>query len=167
MVKLKAMWSPGMESLYKGKDPQTVADEIYSIGDKPTKEEIVDKARDESTVLHGMFEWRDDVAAEKWRCEQAGAIMRHLKVMFVESDEQDAGNEKTFTVAQMTEEPVRMFFGDPQNRNGFVSIMKVMNDQDTYNALLERAKNELITFEHKYSILKELKPLFEVIHEMM
>lgn len=167
VVHLKAMWSPGFESLYKGKNPQAVADEIYSIGEKPTKEQIVDKARDENTELHDMFEWRDDVAAEKYRCEQAGTIMRHLKVVFVESNEESPEQEKTFNVARITDKPVRAFYGDPRALNGFVSITTIMNDQETYNALLRRAKDELVSFERKYSILKELEPLFEVIHGIL
>ena len=167
IANLKAMWEPGVKNLYKGKDAQAVADEIYSIGDNPTKAEIVDKARDESTELHSLFEWRDDVAAEKWREEQAGTIMRHLKVVFVHDEREKPESEIVFKNAVITDEPFRMFFGDPQKKSGFVSVMKVMSDQETYNALLQRAKDEMAAFERKYCILKELQPLFEAMHQIL
>lgn len=164
MIKLEAMWEPGWAKFFKNKDPQAIADEIYSIGDEPTKEEIVEKARDESTELHDLFEWRDDVAAEQWREEQAKNIMRKLKVTIIREEGEKPDEKKTFTPTIVSP---RMFYGDPENPSGFVSIRKIMTNQDTYNALLQRAKDEIMAFERKYSILTELEPLFEAIHEIL
>ena len=155
---MKAMWEPGWAGFFKNKDPQVIADEIYSIGDEPTKEQIVDKARNEDSELHDLFEWRDDVAAEQWREEQAKVILRKLKVVIVHDEKE----EKPFI-----EVPVRMFFGDPQKPSGFVSVMKVMNNDDTYQALLNRAREDALSFRKKYIILKELEPLFDAIDKIL
>lgn len=156
MQQLKAMWEPGFERIMLNKDPQKIADEIFSISDEPTKEQIVDKARDESTELHDLFEWNDTIAAEEWRKEQAGAILRKLKVVFI-NDDADEEHEETKTI------PVRMFYGNPKTNEGFVHIEKIMSNDDMYEQLLEKAKGELIAFRKKYSMLKELNPLFEAI----
>jgi len=37
---------------------------------------LVDLARDEKHPLHTRFEWDDSAAAEKWRLEQAGQLLR-------------------------------------------------------------------------------------------
>lgn len=37
---------------------------------------LVDVARDPAHPLHSRFEWDDSVAAEKWRHEQAGQLLR-------------------------------------------------------------------------------------------
>ena len=161
MLQLKAMWTPGMESIFKGADPQAVAEEILSIGDEPTKHEIVEKARDSHSAMHSLFEWDNDVAAEKWREEQAGHVMRHLKITY--TDGGDGEKEPTTKTMQ----PVRLFYGNPTTSSGFVSIVKVMDDADLYRQLLDRAKSELSSFQQKYKMLKELQPVFEAIDEAL
>lgn len=73
-----ATWRSG-PCVFKA-DAQKVADEISSIGLSVKPEEIVDKARDESTELHKCFEWDDTKAAERYRLHQARQIVCHLVV---------------------------------------------------------------------------------------
>ena len=67
-----ATWK--MPGLFKA-DAQKVAEEIKSIGDEVTAEQIVELARDEDTELHKCFDWNDQTAAEKWRKQQARQIL--------------------------------------------------------------------------------------------
>lgn len=154
----KAMWTPGMESIFKGVDPQAVASEIYSVSDTPTKHQIVEKARDENSAMHCLFEWDDTVAAERWREEQAGHVLRHLKVTFVDAHPDD-GKEKKY-------QPVRLFYGDPVKSEGFRSIITIMQNKDQYQQLLEKAKIELKSFRSKYAMLKELQAVFDIIDKI-
>ena len=158
MVQLKAMWEPGWVRFAKGKDQQKVADEIFAISDEPTKEQIVEMARDPEKECHDLFEWDDTTAAQNWRKEQAGLILRNLKVEFIQESDLDV-EPKKFT-------PCRLFYGDPVSNEGFVSITKIMGNQDMYDKLLERAKIEIKSFRKKYAMLKELEPLFEMIDEI-
>ena len=56
-------------------------EEIRRRDGKLTPAAVVDSARPEESVLHEDFEWRDDVAAEKYRQGQArqmvGAVEQH------------------------------------------------------------------------------------------
>ena len=160
MVELKAMWEPSWVKFSKGKDPTKVAEEIFSISDTPTSQQIVDMASNPETECHDLFDWDDSVAGPKWRKEQARKLLSNLKVEFVKSDP-DAEEPKKFI-------PVRLFYGDPNpNRTeGFVSIVKVMGNKDMYEQLLERAKAEIASFRKKYAMLTELEPLFEVIDQI-
>lgn len=74
-----AAWLPGFESLHNA-DAQRVADEITAIGANVTPDKIVEVARDSRTELHKCFEWRDDIAAQKWRLQQARQIVCHLVI---------------------------------------------------------------------------------------
>ena len=66
---MRAEWR--IKGIYKA-DAQKVADEI---GDKKvTPQEILEKARDETSELHKCFEWDDSVAAERYRLQQAGNL---------------------------------------------------------------------------------------------
>ena len=82
----RIVWAAGIgESKYKGISAVKVYDEIVSIGDSATPEQIVEKARDESTELHKCFTWDDADAAEKWRKQEARQI-RHFLVIRDETD---------------------------------------------------------------------------------
>lgn len=85
---MRAEWR--IKGIYKA-DAQKVADEI---GDKKvTPQEILEKARDETSELHKCFEWDDSVAAERYRLQQAGNVLRML----------------VFTPKTSEEQPVRCF----------------------------------------------------------
>ena len=146
-------WQPGTERIYGNHDPNKVAEEILSIGEEPTSKQIVDKARDESTELHGMFEWNNDVAAEKYREVQANKIVNALKIVNVGLNDSNA-DEQPKTVKLM-----HHIEGKP----GFVTITRIMSDDDMYQKLLEQAKADLRSFKVKYSMLTELKPIFDLI----
>lgn len=160
MIQLKAMWEPGSSVVSRQTDAQKVADEIYGISDTPTADEIISMASNPDTESYKLFDWDDAVAGPKWRRVQARYVMHALKVEFVNDSEEKAEPTKVM-------EPVRMFYGNPNpDEDGFVSIVKVMGNRDTYEQLLERAKTELKWFKKKYSILTELEAIFEMIDSL-
>jgi tRNA A37 N6-isopentenylltransferase MiaA len=42
---------------------------------------VVDESRPEDAPLHPVFEWCDEVAAEKWRTEQARRVVRSVEIV--------------------------------------------------------------------------------------
>lgn len=129
-------------------DAQKVSEEIAEIGETVEPSEIVEKARNESTELHKCFEWRDDIAAEKYRLHQARNLLGNL--VFEYKDE------------PTKQEPVRLMFKTTENE-GYKSINLIMQKPDEYKALLNRAYSELQAFKNKYRMLKELKEIFDLI----
>lgn len=144
-----ATWRSG-PCVFKA-DAQKVADEISSIGISVKPEEIVDKARDESTELHKCFEWDDTKAAEKYRVYQARQIVCHLIVKEVNDDPQ--------------KHEVRFFY-KTDNQEGYKPTSYIMRNKDEYHKLLERALAELSAFKKKYSTLKELEGVWEAINSL-
>lgn len=144
-----ATWRSG-PCVFKA-DAQKVADEISSIGLSVKPEEIVDKARDESTELHKCFEWDDTKAAEKYRVYQARQIVCHLIVKEVNNEPQ--------------KQEVRFFY-KTDSQEGYKPVSYIMRNEDEYQKLLDRALSELKAFEKKYSALKELDGLFDVINAL-
>ncbi len=129
-------------------DAQKVAKELTDMGDEIAPPEIVDKARDETTELHKCFEWRDDIAAEKYRIYQARQLMCNLVV--VEQEKKD------------TQEPVRLMFKTRESE-GYKPLPVILSKPDEYQALLARANEELRRFKEKYKMLKELNDIFDMI----
>lgn len=143
-----ARWARGFESLYKGVDAQSVADEIQSIGESVTPEQIVERGRDENTELHKCFDWNDTSAADKWRKQEARNLVHHL---VISRQEEDDG-----------EPEVRVFY-KPQDARGYKQTEMIVRREDEYLALLQRALGELRSFQRKYSVLSNRAELLELI----
>ena len=56
-------------------------EEIRRRDGKLTPAAVVDSARPEESVLHEDFEWRDDVAAEKYRQGQARQMVGAVRII--------------------------------------------------------------------------------------
>jgi hypothetical protein len=50
---------------------------------------VVDEARPETHPLHERFEWDDSVAGEAYRRDQARRLIRSVRVVYREADEQE------------------------------------------------------------------------------
>lgn len=136
-----------IDGLYKA-DAQKVYDEITSIGDQYTAQEVVEKAKDENTELHSLFEWDNDVAADKYREQQARYILCSL-VVKTETEQGECV-------------PIRVIVNSGQH-SPYRPIQMVVTNEDEYNSLLARALNELKAFQNKYSTLTELQSIFDEI----
>ena len=142
-------WRPEFQGFYKGIDAQKVANEIVSIGDSATPQQIVEKARLEYTELHKCFEWNDKTAAEMYRITQARQVVRHLVIEDVAPAREDHA-------------PLR-FFVEPQKGKGYKTIETVFRNESEYRQLLGQAMSELHAFKQKYARLSELKEIFDLI----
>lgn len=117
---ITAKWKEGYGFFNKA-DANKVAQEIRSIGENATTQQIVDKARDESTELHKCFEWDDAVAGEKYRLVQARYVVCHLVIQ----------EEKV-----PTDRPEVRFFYKPEKSDGYKPTQVIVRKEDEYQALL-------------------------------
>lgn len=143
-------WKAGSRIKLNAQVAGDVCDELEKEG-RLTPAELVEVSRDEAAPLHGAFEWRDEIAAEKYREVQAGHIIRSLEV-----------------VITGTSEPVRAYFPISIVGGGrtYTSTEVIMRTEDARAKLLERAFAELEAFKHKYKTLGELADVFAAIDEV-
>lgn len=115
---------------------------------------VLDSARSETSAIHSCFEWDDNVAAEKYRETQAGLLIRNLTVKMIDTDDQPS-------------EPVRAYVSIKQtDTSSFVSMYKVLEDEELTNIMLVQAKKELDAFAKKYATLQELSDVFSAIAKL-
>ena len=134
-------------------DANEVGAEIEAIeaeNGEVTNKSVVDRARDKKNVMHGLFEWNDKIAGEKYREHQAGQIIHSLMIVTEEK------------------EPTRAFMNieigaAPCQTGRFVCIDKALSNPDTRGNVLANAMNELRAFRKKYETLTELSELFAEI----
>lgn len=134
-----------------GADAQKVYEEIMEICDdleSASPKDILEKAKEEETELHKCFTWNDSVAAERWRVHEARLIVRQLVI-------------KEEVVPKDRPE-VRVFY-KTDNESGYKPTELIVTKQDEYKELLKRAYAELQAFKRKYSMLKELQEIFDLI----
>lgn len=114
-----------------GVDAQTAGEEIERIHRKHgqlSPADIVEESRRESAPLHGVFEWRDREAAEKYRQVQARELLR--AIVTVDS-----------TVSER--EPVRAFV---HVRQGYQPMELVVKHPDQLEELKASALRDLESF---------------------
>jgi hypothetical protein len=129
----------------KNADPQIVGEEIdrvRAMGDGELfAPAVVDAARNKKNPLHSFFEWRDDVAAEAYRVEQARELIRLIRV---EDKTISGGSSRAFI-------NVRVDSG-----RSYRSVRDIKESVDLRAAVLAAAERELEAFMVRYSELKEV-----------
>lgn len=113
-----------------------------------TAKDLVDENRPEEAPLHNEFEWNNDLAADKWREQQA----RHIIGSLIVKVEQ--------------REPVRAFYNITRNEPNYNHIETILESTDNTEKLLKTALNELIAFKKKYEMLEQLSKVFDAIEEV-
>lgn len=104
-----------------------------------TKQLFLDSARPEESPMHGLFEWDDQRAAEKWRLQQANIIINSLRI--------DVVSENNETVK------LNAFVNTEKRGNGkasFINIQKAMSAEDTRTHVLQDALRDLEWIRRKY-----------------
>lgn len=116
---------------------------------------VIEKAKPETSVIHGCFEWDDQSAAQRYRLHQAGELIRNIVVVSVSGDDsRDVAVRAFVNVKSETE-------------RGYKAISAVVDNQAEYEYLLDCAKNDMRTFTQKYAALRELREVFTAIREAL
>lgn len=146
-------------NLYASVDANAAGAELERIekaNGEITNQAVVDAARKTGNVLHGLFEWDDKVAGEKWRLNQARCIIAALVV--VPEQEKDYDKRAFVNVVSNPE--------NPQHAPRYINYETAMSDAEMREILLDNAKAELIRFKSKYKKLTELAKVFAAIDEL-
>ncbi len=135
-----------------GADAQKCYEEIMEICEdleSATPQAVLERARDESSELHKCFTWDDSIAAEKWRVNEARLVTRQLVIKEVE--------------VPKDRPEIRLFY-KTDNESGYKPTEIIVRKEDEYKKLLASAYAELRAFKRKYSMLKELQEIFDLIN---
>ena len=136
-------------------DAEKVHEEILSIGDTATPQQIVEYAKNENSELHKCFIWDDTIAAQKYRETQAREIVRSIVYI---KDPVEPGKPKT---------TIRAIVSTNEKCGSYAPIQRIVRDEDSYGRLLEAAIRELNAFRKKYAVLSgDLDGLFAEIEKI-
>lgn len=116
---------------------QAIRDEHGSL----TPALVVDVARDPEHPLHSRFEWDDSRAAEKWRLEQAGQLLR----VTYRPIEGKATDLRAFSAIKGEESPT----------SEYIPTDEVLANPFTRELLLRQMKRDWQTFKRRYDHINE------------
>lgn len=112
-----------------------------------TPQEVLDEARNPSSVLHDSFEWDDKVGGEKYRLMQARVLLNNVRVEFMGESQKGFLN----ATVKIDSVPVRGYFG----------VETVAQVDEIYKSVLKKAVYEIEYANNKYKHLKELKGVID------
>lgn len=138
---------------------------------KLTAPAVVDEARPEESVLHEDFEWRDEIAAEKYRQQQARQMIGAVRIVWEEKSppvrayvnvrlvEQDALNAAD--AMHPAEEPAAK---EPPARC-YMPLEEVLEQPQLRTQMLEDARRDAQNYKQKYSTLASLASIMQAIDQ--
>lgn len=111
---------------------------------------LLEAARSEKHPLHNYFIWDDAIAAERYRQEQAGYIIRHIVI-----------EPENITDSKIQ---VRAFVNVEEDKEShYTTIGNAMANPALREQVISKAYKELKSWENKYWDLKEFAEVFDAI----
>lgn len=152
-------------------DAQVVGERLESIRalkSALTPELVLADAREAASPLHAFFEWDDAVAAERYRIDQAGHLIRSVVVTFEEAEPSQPRQIHLESVEQPQApppRPVRAFLPvkGEDGASSYVPTSEAMSDAVMRQQVLARAHTELDTVARKWRELRELSDVFSAL----
>ena len=108
---------------------------------------VVEESRHEENVLHKIFCWDDERAAELYRKQQARNLIRNIRVIVT---------NKNVDIAVRAFVNVRPMAGAYRS---YMPTQEVIENDEAYKDLLEQARGDMEDFITKYAQIEELNPV--------
>ena len=137
-------------------DAQLVGEELEKLefAGEITPDEVLNFARNNpESETYKCFEWDDKIASEKWRKVQATQIVSSIAVKIKEDP----------TETQRVYVNIKTALDDKRT---FKNIKEVLKNDDEYQQLIDKAKQDFINCKDKYESLLEKDDLKNVIFEL-
>lgn len=119
-----------------------------------TPQVVIENARDKESPLHRCFEWRDDVAAERFRENQARQVIRSIRVVY-EIDGQKSEPMRVFVNFDATDETAR----------SYMAVATVMADAELFERARQQLLREATAMTERYKQFVALRSIIEQMQE--
>lgn len=127
--------------------------ELMTLKKKKTlkQEEVVEDAKNPDTPYHNYFEWDNKIAGHHWRLNQAGELLRSIKIKV----EVESGD---------TPRNVRVFHNVVRKgERCYAPLELVFQEQDLREQVIHNALAEAENWYQKYHTYQELQPISAAI----
>lgn len=137
-------------------DSQKVGEELEELEkvSEITNKNVLEYARkNKDSELHKCFEWNDTIAGEKYRLIQASNVISSIS--FVIEEEPIKKQKVYFSIKS-----------DAKESRKFKNIKDILEDDEDYKALLNKARKEFETCKDNYDNLIKREDLKDIIFDI-
>ena len=153
---VKYSWKSGFPN--RGINAELIGSVLEDLGSTTdgclTPQQVVDHARDKDSALHPLFEWDDSVAAEAYRREQAGAMMRAIQIHYEVEPER-------FEVVRALQNVTR------DSGRVYVPTIRALQDDDLRRQVINAAFRELQGWTCRYRQYRELSEIITEVDRLL
>lgn len=107
--------------------------------------------RNKTSELNKCFEWDNTIAGEKYRMQQANQILASISIV-INDNKEPVETTKAFVNIKTKEET-----------KVFKNIVSVIENDEEYKQLKQKAEKEFISYKDKYNKILKLKDLKDII----
>lgn len=135
---------------------QRVGEELEQLEqvEEITNKNVLEFAKNnKDSEIHKCFEWNDKIAGEKYRLHQASAIISSISFVV---EEEPVKKQKVYYSIKTTEKEV----------STYKNIKNILQDDDEYKILCDKAKRELERCKDNYNNLIKKQDLKDIIFEI-
>ena len=129
---------------------QKVGEELENIEELTNKNVLEYAKKNVNSELYKCFEWNDSIASEKYRLIQASNIISSISLVIQEEPKK---TQKIYYSIKTQE----------RNISKFKNIKDILEDDEEYYALCNKAKQELENCKDKYEELIKKEDLKEIV----
>lgn len=140
-------------------DAQLVGEELerLEVEGEVTPKMVLDFAeQNPESEMHKCFEWDDSEAAKKYRMQQAQQVLCSISFKFKTSEEEPVQKQRIYLNIKNTSEGIKKF----------KNIKEVLKNDDEYQQLVDRAKEDFINCKAKYETLVQKEDLKNIVFEI-
>lgn len=120
-------------------------------------QDVVDDARPEESPLHEVFEWDDAIAGENWRKDQAGHLIRSVRVV-EEAEFEDQEDRKVIAYVSVRSPETK--------RSTYVTTTQALSNEDFRSQMIADVIRQLVGIRKRHDDLTELASVFHAIDQV-
>jgi hypothetical protein len=118
-----------------------------------TPKKLVDESRPTKAALHKEFEWNDAIAAEKWREEEAGNIIRVIHVEYETGPDEP---QRAYVIERHEEQ-----------EQSYEPVHEVLTRQSSRDRLILDLLGDLQAFRRRFIMVSDLSHVVPVLDELV
>lgn len=126
----------------------------HDCGGELSADDVLEKAKRKTHVLHPVFEWDDTKAAAEHRRTQARTLLRSIEIVYEERPELPVRSH------QITVQKKR---GDDEGKTLYTNTETALSNPATRDALVANAIRDAMQFRRRFQVLREFQMIFDAI----
>lgn len=156
MSAFRYSYRPGASYPVKAQDAGEHIKELEKAHGKVTAQLVVDDSRPDDSMLHGCFEWDDQVAGENWRREEARRLIGNIVTVEVVQKESEPPREVTIRAFSNVNPSI-------YTEGVYKTTQVAITRPDEAEIILQNARREMQVYISKYRDLVDIRALYEAL----